>query len=163
MFNNSVVYTYLLKKCCTTLRNQEAKHALPLRVRRAITAAQRKLWNQAEFRGAPFFSTASASVVVELIIDPYTREDSLLGVWFAIDCGAVYAEKEVEKTVRRACENIFARIMPHQVIDPFLIHIDLLESESEVQQIGSLIYKILPAAYMSALRQAGGIEGRLGR
>jgi CO/xanthine dehydrogenase Mo-binding subunit len=164
MFNNSVVLTYLLKKCCATLRKQEAKKALPLRVKRAITSAQRKLWNQTDFSGTPFFSTASAAVVVELLIDPYTKEDSLLGVWFSIDCGAVYAEKEVEKTVRRACQNFFSRFMPHQIIDHTLIHIDLLESKSEAQQISSLIYKILPAAYISALRQAGDyrIEGRVG-
>jgi CO/xanthine dehydrogenase Mo-binding subunit len=165
MFNNSVVLTYLLKKCCTTLRKEEAKYSLPLLVKRAITPARRKLWSQADFRGAPFFSTASASVVVELLMDPYTGEDSLLGVWFALDCGAIYAEREVEKTVRRATENIFSRLMPHYTVDPTLIHIDFVESESEAQRIGSLIYKILPAAYMSALRQAGGdrIEGRLGR
>jgi CO/xanthine dehydrogenase Mo-binding subunit len=163
MFNNSVVLTYLLKKCCTTLRKQEAKHSLPLSVKRAITAAQRKLWNQADFSGTPFFSTASASVVVELSIDPYTKQDSLLGVWFAIDCGAVYTEKEIEKTVRRACQNIFSRLMPHQIIDPSFIHIDLVESESEAQQIGRLIYKILPAAYLSALRQAGGDRVLLNR
>jgi CO/xanthine dehydrogenase Mo-binding subunit len=161
MFNNSVVLTYLLKKCCITLHKQEAKNPLPLRVKRAITAAQRKLWNQADFSGTPFFSTASASVVVELFIDPHTKEDHLLGVWFAIDCGAIYSEKEVEKTVYRSCQNIFARLMPHQIVDSSLIHIDLVESKSEAQQIGSLIYKILPAAYMSALRQAGGIGGGL--
>jgi CO/xanthine dehydrogenase Mo-binding subunit len=156
MFNNAVALTHLLKKCCTAIHKQEAKHPLPLHVKQAITAARRKLWNQADFKGAPFFSTASASVVVELLMDPYTKEDSLLGVWFAIDCGAVYAEKEIEKTVRRASESIFSRLMPHQTIEPSLIHIDILESENEAQHIGNLIYKILPAAYISALKQAGG-------
>jgi hypothetical protein len=156
MFNNAVALTQLLKKCCITLHKQEAKHPLPLHVKQGITASRRKLWNQADFSGTPFFSTASASVVVELLMDPYTKEDSLLGVWFAIDCGAVYAEKEIEKTVRRASESIFSRLMPHQTIEPSLIHIDILESASEAQHIGNLIYKILPAAYISALKQAGG-------
>ena len=163
MFNNAVALTHLLKKCCIALRKQEAKHPLPLHVKQGITAARRKLWSQADFSGAPFFSTASAAAVVELLMAPYTGEDSLLGVWFAIDCGAVYAEKEIEKTVRRATEGIFSRLMPGRTIEPSLIHIDILESASEAQHIGNLIYKILPAAYISALRQAGGAESLAGR
>jgi CO/xanthine dehydrogenase Mo-binding subunit len=150
VFNNSVVMAAIIKKCCRLLRNKDGAAS----IKRGITAKERAQWSQLDFRGTPFFSTANAAATVELVIDPYTKLEHILGVWFAIDCGKVYAMKEVEKTVRRACQNIFSRLVPHQIIDPTGIHLEIVPSESEAQNIGNLIYKILPAAYGSALTQA---------
>ncbi|MDR3311747.1 MAG: molybdopterin-dependent oxidoreductase [Spirochaetaceae bacterium] len=154
LLNNSVVMTSLVRKCCKAIQKQRSKAPFPLRVRREITRAQRNVWDQENFSGTPFFSTASGAAVVEVDIDQYTNRGNVSNIWLSIDCGAIYTAREIEKTVRRAVQSVLYNIAPHVVLGVSALHVAFVPSENEAQQIGNLIYKIVPAAWNAAMSQA---------
>jgi CO/xanthine dehydrogenase Mo-binding subunit len=153
-FDDVGVMVQLLRKCCEAVQKQRFRTPLPIKVLRSISIAQRKMWSQAEFRGAPFFSTSSAAAVVELEVDPYTYHDTIRNMWLAIDCGEILVADEADRTVKKAVRNVLAGLGKNDDFNPENIHISFVKNNGEAHQIGCLIYRILPAAYSNALGQA---------
>jgi CO/xanthine dehydrogenase Mo-binding subunit len=153
-FDDVGVMVQLLRKCCEAIQKQRFRTPLPIKVLRSISTAQRKMWSQAEFRGAPFFNTSSAAAVVELEVDPYTYRDTIRNLWLAIDCGEILVAEEADRTIKKAVRNVLSGLGKSDDFNPENIHISFVKNNSEAYQIGGLIYRILPAAYSNALGQA---------
>jgi CO/xanthine dehydrogenase Mo-binding subunit len=155
-FDNIGVMIQLLRKCCAVLQKQRFRAPLPIRVTRTLTSTQRKVWNQKEFSGAPFFSTATAAAVVELDLDPYTCRDTIRRIWVVIDCGEILAPEAAEKTVKTTARQVLSSLAQGDLFTNTEVIVRFVQTAGESRQIGSLMYRVLPAAYANALSQALG-------
>jgi CO/xanthine dehydrogenase Mo-binding subunit len=153
-FDDVGVMVQLLRKCCEAVQKQRFRTPLPIKVSRSISTTQRKMWNQTEFRGTPFFSTSSAAAVVELEVDPYTYCDTIRNIWLALDCGEILVANEAERTIKKTVQNVLSGLGKNDDFNPKNIHISFIKNTDEAHQIGCLVYRILPAAYGNALGQA---------
>ena len=153
-YSNLSIMTSLLKKCCQGIQTKRFRSPLPITISRAITKAQIKQWNKQKFKGTPFNSTSFAAVVLELTLDACNSQPEIKNIWVAVSAGKILAGKEAESKIKFSIQKTLAELMQNERLAAKNISIAFAQSESEPSQIGGLIKKALPAAFLSALSQA---------
>ena len=147
------IKTSLLRKCIESIKRKKIDGS-PFSARKSISSARKKLWNQDNFEGSPFYNTAFGSCTVELELDPYTFREKLCKICVIIDGGMILNPKAAENTIQSAISHCLANLVDFAPLVCPSITVQFTQSEEEPKQIGNLIYSILPAAYTSALSQA---------
>jgi CO/xanthine dehydrogenase Mo-binding subunit len=153
MYANVSVMTDLLKQCCEAVQEARFREPLPIRIRRAASDAERRVWDGELFRGQPFRGTAPVAAVVEIELEPFTLHETVRGIWIALDGGEILDAKRAEASVRQSVQDVLSSLAPHDAVDPGRITVSFLHSTEEPRQIGEAVYAALPAAYAAALSQ----------
>lgn len=153
MIGNIGIKTHLLKNCLLTLKNKKDE-ILPLVVRKTISPAKKKQWNEDSFSGIPFFSTSFGACVVEIEYDSRTYSEKINGVYAVIDCGKIVNPGAAESAAKQAIRKCLSTLVDEGKLRTANIVVKFAQSDDEPKNLDSLIYSILPAAFCSATSQA---------
>lgn len=157
-FGNVGLTTQLLRKACAAIQKKRFQQPLPIHVSRGLTSTQKKQWNQENFCGEPFFSTATGSAVVEVELDPYTYRTIIRGIWIAIEGGEILDRERALATIKSAVRKSVCELVNWEEMDVNDIYIELLSGSKEPKQLGGLVYSLLPSAISSAISSAYNTE-----
>jgi CO/xanthine dehydrogenase Mo-binding subunit len=152
--SNVSIMTQLLRKCCETVKAKKQTAVLPIVVKKEITPAQKKSWNDERFCGTPFHSTSFGAAVMEVELEPCTYREKIRGIWIAVDGGKILSTKAAETSIKLSIQQTLARLVEDESVKCDKVNVQFIQSDSDPKQIGDLIPSILPAAYTSALSQA---------
>lgn len=147
------VRTILLKKCIESIKRKKID-GTPFSVKKMLPASRKKIWNQEEFSGSPYYNTAFGTCTVELELDTCTYRENLRKICVIIDGGKILAPKAAENAVNRSIRRCLSILVDDDSLKCPAISVQFMQSDEEPKQIGHLVYSILPAAYTSALSQA---------
>lgn len=153
IYNNISIMTHLLKKSCAEIKRKRFHQALPIVSKKTITPAMKKKWNKELFTGSPFHTTSFGSAIIEVELNPNTYELLITNIWIAINCGEILSLKFAENTIRLAVQNELQKLIKNDILSYPLPKIFFEHSKDDPGQIGSLIHKIIPAAFSSAVSQ----------
>ncbi len=170
---NITVISKLIERCCTSIRKQRFREALPITVRRKAGTSNQ--WRSAPDKAAKSGPMSWAASVAEVEADPASGKIRLRGIWMSIDGGCILDEKRARSAMLTAChqaasstlyeevhwqngmprEDSFKgyRFLPLSESPP--IGIDFLWNDSSVPKgIGELPLAGVPAAISQAIAQA---------
>lgn len=147
------VRTILLKKCIESIKRKKID-GTPFSVKKSLPASRKKIWNQEEFSGSPYYNTAFGTCTVELELDTCTYRENLRRICVIIDGGKILSPKAAENAVHRSIQRCLSTLVDDDSLRCPAISVQFMQSDEEPKQIGHLVYSILPAAYTSALSQA---------
>lgn len=145
--------TTLLKKCVDAIKRKKID-GTPFSVKKFLPPSRKKLWNQQEFSGTPYYNTAFGTCTVEVEFDIFTYRETIRRICVIIDGGKILSPKSAENSVYRSIQRCLTTLVEDDSINCPSISVQFMQSEEEPKQIGHLVYSILPAAYTSALSQA---------
>lgn len=145
--------TTLLKKCVESIKRKKID-GTPFSVKKNMPPSRKKLWNQQEFTGSPYYNTAFGTCTVEVEFDTCTYRETIRKICVIIDGGKILSPKSAENSVYRAIQRCLTTLVEDDSTTCPSISVQFMQSEEEPKQIGHLVYSILPAAYTSALSQA---------
>lgn len=153
MIGNIGIKTHLLKNCLDAIKRKK-DDALPFSVKKSISQARKKQWNEDSFSGMPFFSTSFGCCVVEVEYDSCVYAQKVTGVYAVIDCGKIINPQAAETTAKQAIKRCLSTLVQGDKLDCAKIDVKFAQSEDEPKNLDSLIYSIVPAAFCSAVSQS---------
>jgi CO/xanthine dehydrogenase Mo-binding subunit len=175
---NVTVVNRLVGRACEAIQKRRFRDPLPLTAKSVYRVPRPIQWEDGRVRGSPFDTASWAAAAVEIELDPWTLEARPMGVWLCIDGGEIVQPERAAKAVRIAASDALGacmreRVDPTEVLgrreDYFRyglvplnelppISVAFIEPprRSVVKGIGELPFNTIPAAYLSALSQAGG-------
>lgn len=148
--SNISLMTTLLKRACQEIQKKRFFAPLPITAKKMPSPTMKRLWNETDFSGQPFYSTSFGSAVVEVETNPYTDKQKITGVWVAIDCGEILLQKAAESTVRLAISQELQTLTEDENLICDNINIFFVPSTNPPCQIGTLIHNLLKGAFLSA-------------
>lgn len=149
--HNISILTCLLRKCCSAIKKQLFRNALPISAKKSIATNKSKKWNQTDFTGEPFHSTGWASAVTEIEVDHCTFTPKIIGIWIAIYGGQILNKANAEHSIKKATYQTLMYSIPGILLKNIPIHIYFIESKKEAKEIGDLVYNVIPASITNAL------------
>lgn len=155
-YANISIMTVLLKKCCEVIRKKKDDSGQPISVKRKLGSVQRKEWNTQDFRGKPFHSCSFAAATVEVEIDSCTYRNKIRSINVVISGGQILNSVAAEATIKLGIQKILASLIEDDIISCDKIKISFMKSDGNPEQIGELVYQMIPSAYTQALSQALG-------
>lgn len=155
-YSSISVMTQLLKKCCAAIKKSYAQSALPITVKRRVSPTERKAWNNEAFSGKPFHSASFAAATIEVEIDPCTFTPFIRNITVIINGGKLLNYKAAESAVKLSLQKVLSSLVENETLSSASTQIMFIKSEDNPMQIGSLVPRIIPAAYTQALTQAIG-------
>lgn len=153
MIGNIGIKTHLLKNCLDAIKRKK-DDALPLSVKKSISPARKKQWNEDSFSGTPFFSTSFGCCVVEVEYDSCVYAQKVSGVYAVIDCGKIINPQAAESAAKQAIKRCLSTLVQGDKLECAKIDVKFAQSEDEPKNLDSLIYSIVPAAFCSAVSQS---------
>lgn len=147
------IRTTLLRKCVESIKRKKID-GIPFSIKKSLPQSRKKLWNQKDFSGTPYYNTAFGTCTVEIEFDRCTYREQLRKICVIIDGGKILAPKAAENSVYRSIQRCLSTLVEEDPLTCPDISIKFMQSDEEPKQIGHLVYSILPAAYTSALSQA---------
>ena len=150
---NVSLKTILLLKCIESLKRKKID-GTPFSIKKSLSTARKKLWNQEAFAGTPFYNTAFGTCTVELELDQCTFREQLKKICVIIDGGKILNPKAAENVIHASIQHCLVSLVDGDALKCPVVSVQFTQSEEEPKQIGSLVYSILPAAYNAALSQA---------
>ncbi|MCI1208040.1 MAG: xanthine dehydrogenase family protein molybdopterin-binding subunit [Treponema sp.] len=154
IYNNLSIMTQLIKKCCRSIQRKRFRSPLPITVKKGITSAQKKKWDQESFSGEPFYTTAGAAAAVEVEFDAAVYTVTIRGIWITIDCGEILSVAAAKQTIRKNIQQVLSELISDTILSCDNINISFLQSTADPRQIDGLVYNIIPAAFAAAVSQA---------
>lgn len=155
-YNNVSILTMLIKRCCTEIQKKRFHSPLPITAKKAVTPAMKKQWNRETFSGSPFHTTAFGTAILELELDAATYEETVKGIWIALDCGEIFSVKAAENEVRLAVRQELERLMENETVECKSISISFIQSNNPPCRIDRIVHNLIPAAFTNAMSQALG-------
>ncbi len=155
MSNISVSFE-LLSKCCASILKKKDGASGPVSVTKSISQKQKKNWKAQTFSGRPFHACSFGLASVEVEFNSVIYMTSIRHMDIIIDGGKILNRKAAENSVKIEARKILSSLVTSSRIPLSSISIEFLESDSPAMQIGSLLDKIIPAAYTQALAQVLG-------
>ncbi|MGP1586846.1 MAG: molybdopterin cofactor-binding domain-containing protein [Treponemataceae bacterium] len=152
--DNISILTDLIRKCCTQIKKQLFRTALPITVKRDLSKIKNKKWNSKEFRGEPFVNTSWVSIVTEIEIDRNTFAQNILAIWIVISAGEIFNKTTAVYSIKKSVTSTLKMCMPKYIFPNTLIHVEFIEEKKESKEIGRLIYNALPSSLTNALSVA---------
>lgn len=152
--NDISIMAVLLKRACEDIRKKRSNENLPITVKKTLSPAMKKQWNNKKFEGHPYQASSFGVAIVEVELNANTFQEKIKGIWVAIDCGEIYSIKAAESTVKLAIQQELERLVQDTIVPCENIKISFLASKETPCQIGKLIHNLIPAAFSSALSMA---------
>lgn len=152
--NDISIMSVLLKRACEDIKKKMEKEALPISVKKTLSPAMKKQWNNKKFEGHPYQASSFGTAIVEVELNADTYQEKIKGIWIAIDCGQIYSLKAAENTVRLAIQQEMERLVQDKIVAYDSIQISFINSNETPCQIGKLVHNLIPAAFSSALSMA---------
>lgn len=152
--NDISIMAVLLKRACEDIKKKREKEELPITVKKTLSPAMKKQWNNKKFSGHPYQASSFGAAIVEVELNANTYQEKIKGIWIAIDCGEIYSIKSAENTVRLAVQQEMERIVQDTIVCNDSINISFINSKETPCQIGKLVHNLIPAAFSSALSMA---------
>lgn len=152
--NDISIMALLLKRACEDIKKKVSSEKLPISVKKTLSPAMKKQWNNKKFAGHPYQASSFGSAIVEVELNADTYQEKIKGIWVAIDCGQIYSIKAAESTVKLAIQQELERLVQGTIVSCDSIKISFLNSTETPCQIGKLIHNLIPAAFSSALSMA---------
>lgn len=152
--NDISIMAVLLKRACEDIKKKREKEKLPITVKKTLSPAMKKQWNNKKFSGHPYQASSFGAAIVEVELNANTYQEKIKGIWIAIDCGEIYSIKSAENTVRLAVQQEMERIVQDTIVCNDSINISFINSKETPCQIGKLVHNLIPAAFSSALSMA---------
>ncbi len=157
-YSNISITTVLLKKCCETIKRRKDKSDLPLSVTRKLEILQKNAWDSQNFRGNPFHSCSFVAATVEVELDCCTFSDWIRKIKLIISGGQILNSSAAEATVKLGIQKILSALTDGREINCDDISISFMKDDGNPEQIGGLVYQVIPSAYLQALSQALGTQ-----
>ncbi len=157
-YANISIMTVLLKKCCESIKRKRDKEALPISVTHKLGSVQRKAWDRERFRGEPFHSCSFAAAIVEVELDSHTFSNRIRKIHITISGGQILNSQAAEATIRLGIQKILNALMEGKKTECENISISFMNTDGNPEQIGGLVYQVIPSAYLQALSQALGTQ-----
>ena len=154
MSNKISTLTTLVKKCCNAIQKMRFRQPLPIKIKRTIQLQKNSSWNMETLTGKPYHSIAWAAAVIEVEVNTFTYELSVLSVWVTIDAGEILHPKDAELSIKKSIELILANSMTTQVLSAQSISVTFIESQEDSKEIGSCMNDVIPAALLNAVSVA---------
>ena len=145
--------TTLLKKCMDAIKRKKID-GTPFSVKKSLPSSRKKLWNQQEFSGIPYYNTAFGTCTVEVELDTCTYRENIRKICVIIDGGKILSPKSAENAVYRSIQRCLSMLVEEDSLKCPSVSVQFMQSDEEPKQIGHLVYSILPAAYLSAVSQS---------
>jgi len=156
VYSNISVMTQLLEKACDAIKKRKPNTKLPYTVKRKITSKSKSYWNQKEFKGYPFHSTAFATATIEVELDLCSYRENIREINLIVNAGRILNSSAAESSIKLEIQKILTSLVKDIWIECENIHIYFMQSNDNPMQIGELVYQVLPAAYTQAISQALG-------
>lgn len=157
-YANISITTVLLKKCCEAIRRKREKSGLPISVTHKLGSVQKKAWDSQQFRGKPFHSCSFAAATVEVELDCCTFTDRIRKIQLIISGGQILSSPAAEATIKLGIQKILSSLTDEKETLCDDISISFMKDDGNPEQIGGLVYQIIPSAYLQALSQALGTQ-----
>ena len=157
-YANISITTVLLKKCCEAIRRKREKSELPISVTHKLGNVQKKAWDSQQFRGKPFHSCSFAAATVEVELDCCTYTDRIRKIQLIISGGQILSSQAAEATVKLGIQKILSSLTDEKETLCDDISISFMKDDGNPEQIGGLVYQVIPSAYLQALSQALGTQ-----
>jgi len=146
--------TQLFIECIDEIKSQIETGKHNCSARKTFKDSIKSNWVTSRFSGTPFYSTSSASCVVELELDPCSYQEIIRGIFVCIDAGRIMSSVSAERAVKKAIRNVLANIVVNETIKCENINVMFVNSEEEPKQLGEIMYSVVPAAFACALSQS---------
>lgn len=157
-YANISIMTVLLKKCCESIKRKREKEPLPVSVTHKLGSIQKKAWDGGRFMGAPFHSCSFAAATVEVELDNHSFSTKIRKIYIVISGGQILSSQAAEATIRLGIQKILRSLTDGKKTDCEDIKISFMKSDDNPEQIGELVYQVIPSAYLQATSQALGIQ-----
>ncbi len=182
--SRSAVIEHLVGRCCRQIQKRRFRDPLPITVRCQHRMTNTLRWNAGHLSGSPFENATWGGAVVEVEIDPFTMAVKPTGVWIVVEGGS-RSDTENFESLHRAESGLRATVIDalgacmREYLDPSdmkpeayfryaqlvpaelpRIHVDILEPrrKSVFRGFDEIPFDTVPAAFLSAVSQATGIE-----
>ena len=157
-YANISITTVLLKKCCEAIKRKREKSELPISVTHKLGNVQKKAWDSQRFWGNPFHSCSFAAATVEVELDCCTFSDRIRKIHLIISGGQILSSQAAEATVKLGIQKILSSLTDEKETVCDDISISFMKDDGNPEQIGGLVYQVIPSAYLQALSQALGTQ-----
>ena len=157
-YANISIMTVLLKKCCETIKKKKDKDELPISVTHELRSVQKKTWDNEKFRGEPFHSCSFAAATVEVELDSHTFSDRIKKIHINISGGHILNSNAAEASIKLGIQKVLSTLTEGRKAECDDINITFMNGDGNPEQIGELVYQVIPSAYLQALSQALGTQ-----
>ena len=138
-----IVLLLRVKKCCNAIQKMRFRQPLPIKIKRTIQLQKTSNWNMETLTGKPYHSIAWAAAVIEIEVNTFTYELSVLSVWVTIDAGEILHAKDAELSIKKSIELILSNSMTTQVLRAQTISVTFIESQEDSKEIGSCMNDVI--------------------
>jgi CO/xanthine dehydrogenase Mo-binding subunit len=178
---NVTIINRLVGRACEAIQKRRFREPLPLAARSIYRVPRPIRWEEGHVRGSPFDTAAWAGAVVEMELDPWTREPRPLGIWLCVDGGQVVAPERAVTALRSGVVDALGACLKESMqetkdeakeaksaeyfryglqalheLPPIAVELLPSAKAAPVKGIGELPFDVVPAAFLSALSQAAG-------
>ncbi len=154
VYSNISVMTQLLIKACDSIKKRKPESNLPYSVKKKISQKSKSSWDQKEFYGSPFHSTAFAAATVEVELDLCSYRENIKAINIIVNAGKILNPIAAESTIKLEVHRLLENLVKDCSIECENLHVYLMQSDKNPMQIGELVYQVIPAAYTQAVSQA---------
>ncbi len=155
VYANISIMTTLLQQCCEIIKKKD-KSSFPYTVCKKMDTLMQGSWDSKRFNGQPFHSCSFACASVELEFDPCIYTAKIKNITVVINGGKILNSNGAIATVQLGIQKILSALVEDDTVESDNIHVSFLKSDAAPEQIGELVYQIIPAAYIQAISQALG-------
>ncbi len=148
--------TPLVRRCCESIKKQRFKQPLPIVVKRGFKARSEEAGKEFH-RYLPFSTVAWGAVVVELEVDSVSLMPEFRGIWCALDCGKIYDEQQLRKTLRTKLLRALQLTVGSRITYDYMPRTDIhfIRREHSMPVSGTqVLIGLFYSAFCSALSQA---------
>lgn len=157
-YANISIMTVLLKKCCESIKRKRDKAEFPISVTHKLGSVQKKSWDTEKFQGEPFHSCSFAAATVEVELDCQTFSDRIRKIHINISGGQILNSQAAEATIKLGIQKVLSSLTEGKKTECDDIKIFFMNGDGNPEQIGELVYQVIPSAYLQALSQALGAQ-----
>lgn len=152
--NIITIKTRLLAKACQALQKNRFRKPLPLKVTKKFIVNQTKEWSIENFSGKPFVSLTFGTAIAEVEIIPFTYKLNIKAINVILNCGIVLNRNQAEQSIKKSINEIIQSMFPIATFNNDNLKLSFVSSNEEPNDIGEIMYKIIPSAISSAVSSA---------
>lgn len=148
------IETRLLTKACQTLQKNRFRKPLPIKTTKKQSLNQAKEWDSEHFSGKPFVSLTFGTAIAEVEVIPFTYKIIIKYINVIINCGQVLNISQAEQSIKKSINQIILTMFPIASFNNDNLKLSFTNNTDEPNDLGEIMYKIIPSAISSAVSSA---------